>query len=1666
MAGVLRDITNMAPIANPPGGAMAVNGAGDPFVSSSSQAHPSPHRYSSFDNNLFSQYSSNSPSQAKRALEAHLKDTDRRIQDASRLGTTLLQQRKDLSARLKDVEQAQNDNEIGPELRKKLTELEKEYNEVGKESARAFLPKGRVASSNETADSTRSPSAMSANSRESPTKVTAPSRRQRNQPTSRVHDIEFAAEISTSLLSQVRQLQAVLAEKDEALKQVSSEKSQLESEAASLMQRIRHMDESEQRYKDENWNLETQLQDLQASHKTSTEKEQRLTGLLKMHQDEKAATHRELEDLKANHEKLSDEHAQIKKQHDAELHGLRRDIASHESEKQALHKKVEDMTAQNTELAKAVSSSWNTNNQSAERDFASEAEDANFDETTPERTPEASPTKGTPRHGGLESETLKSSLNHAHRMIQNLKNNIHREKTEKIELKRMLQDARDELESRRSESGSGPAANTAKKRRSEAENVKFKKPLIPGRLGANRNSTTEVLADEEDWEDQTGERTPSKSRSRSGVRMAEAGTAGAVAGAALSAAGFDHAAFGEEPESTDAFETANEREDTTTETEAFQTGAESLAGESSDELTETEEGIQRSGTVRANRPPPIISAKAANPNRRSLQSTASISGDEADEIKTPVQAAQPKYRLKLNRNSRRSGRASELFADSPGNSPALSMGSSTGTPQQPGKSLGDELDALDDDGSTVDGTPSRLSEVSPAATPETQRQMDVESEIGSPEPLTNVDGQDQKPTDEQGVLAHQANMAMLAHEAVVKKTPMVDAGMMTEPWQPEEKTAAGAKTLRERATDAVGGALAGFGLGRISRHHDDESAAGEVAAGEEPVSRETVSEHVAAPEAVEEPKSLRNSMIEPLQEKRSSQALRDASAAAPNQEPEVAPLQEKKSLQGLRQSLGSTPVGGEPLAENKDSGAPLQQSLIVSQATEPVEPAAPMTPPRPITAVPTETPSPVRARGLQALTEAASKPDIPLVAGAPLSTKSVEVAPFTFSSIASQHMEPTEAPIMPPRRSSKRLDGIYTHGEPPSEVKDFGGDIPGTDAARPGAGFFRTTTPVSDKSRPVSTVSRKARELVIHPDGTTSSPIEPRVYGGGKGTSGIPTLVFGSDDDDDVFDAAQAESFPRPPLMDVQLNAVQNNREVTSTAPVPVTEPLRVEKTMSDEGSQTMVSGDEIDNMMRDKSRASSMTGYSSLGSVAEMPDAVPTKFAAPAGTSPRRSIDAMVVTDTTPIRGPRRPASAGSMRGKGVATAPPLPPDHTQKIAAAAGKVPATPSTGNMGPPTMPASAYRNSQGFKPKTPAQPARVTSRDGTTPRPRHQTSRSEVASLSRRTSVSSFASELDERFNITRGQVVYPNDVEPATDPRMIQAITQTMIGEYLWKYTRKAGRSETSSTRHRRFFWIHPYTRTLYWSEQDPSTAGRNMMKAKSVAIEAVRVITDDNAYPPGLHRKSLVVVTPGREVVFTAPTSQRHETWFNALSYLLLRTGQDKAEAEDEFDQDDVDEFNPGFSIRRSISRMTGRSQSRISLSSYNSRTTRTSSPNKGSLAQRQSAAAQRTQETATPTPKANHASTASRTSTMDQGSMSGRLSSLSGLFRPPSSMRGRPSFSTRRSKTSMSGRTGTADGTIYDASVVSDSAEDLRAVIERQEKDANRLENVRACCDGRLLL
>ncbi|KAF8815724.1 hypothetical protein BYT27DRAFT_7079180 [Phlegmacium glaucopus] len=125
---------------------------------------------------------------------------------------------------------------------------------------------------------------------------------------------------------------------------------------------------------------------------------------------------------------------------------------------------------------------------------------------------------------------------------------------------------------------------------------------------------------------------------------------------------------------------------------------------------------------------------------------------------------------------------------------------------------------------------------------------------------------------------------------------------------------------------------------------------------------------------------------------------------------------------------------------------------------------------------------------------------------------------------------------------------------------------------------------------------------------------------------------------------------------------------------------------------------------------------------------------------------------------------------------------------------------------------------------------------------------------------------------------------PSTDPVIIHAITQTMIGEFLYKYTRRTIGKGVGEKRHKRFFWVHPYTKTLYWSSADPGSSNVSESSAKSAYIEGVRSVLDPNPMPPGLYQYSVVISTPQREMKITAPTKERHDIWLNALKYLLSR--------------------------------------------------------------------------------------------------------------------------------------------------------------------------------------
>lgn len=1484
----------------------------------------------------------------------------------------------------------------------------------------------------------------------------------------------------------MRHLQAVLAEKEETLKTVALEKSRLEIEAEGLTQRLRSLDESENRYKDENWNLETQIHEHLATQKEASEREKRLTQSLSLLQAEKGAAQRELDEIKLTYAKLQDQHASTVKHLDVELGTAKRSMTILETEKGALQKKVEELMGQNQELARAVAHHRSRiEEREASQGSGEEEPPSTTDNNTPEHSPPPSPIKMTPRHSMLESETLKSSLHHAHRMIQNLKGNIHREKTEKLELKRMLQEARDEIEVARR--GEPQVDSPGPRRPRKNAPIQVKKPFKVGQLGGIRNSRSEVLIEEDredhledvNWEDDHSQPSPSRVSHAMGAATGAALAASMAGGVARSS----HQLFGSSTEQSDAFETANERN---TETEDFQTGVEDMTG-ADDTDTETE----KAGTIRA-KPSRGSIALSKVGNRDSFQSTASTSDDEYtyEDAKTPGIHPQ-RLRLKVSRNGNRRSRVPS--EDAQVESPVEFADSNRGIFQPARQSLFAELGELgSDDESVASGTQSRYA--SRGNTPQSSR----------PSTARNVQASVTAPP--------------------VPKIPMVDCAMMTEPWEPEPHTPTTAAPILSGLTGAALGAAGGVAaaLG-FNREHDRavspepqaepqilqtpvDTATGEPLIEEaRPVASVPHIEQ-QVPEVAPEAEATRSISTEEAHPVPSHVPGRPAMSEAASQWHEQQMKQQMDGMLKVRPQHNAT----RPVSTTYSDMSSQYDDDFINEKLDKF-PSPPIS--RTNTSMPdskvAEAASVVPLTMSNIISEHIESEPIPEVEPTPavpltistihsehieqIDADPVPVEPLTMSTIRSEHVEPivieearSESPVLPailtctpklvsgpdyfsvsPGLGFSTIQSVDTEPIAPQTPRS-----PKRDAVMLSR-FSATESKSVNEEKPVEARSPAAESWSVDevkPEQDTKAKEEPRtsktgfinsVFGGwNRKPTSTPVVAT-----DETNQSPSQSPVAETPESQRSFKVVSGNATQRS--------PTKPRAGMADESSQTALTAEKIDQMVSRSKRQETIIAEDGQESYFNLPSHSPDT---PAVLHTRKSQESVGSISRPKSKAPdlespidvaaRRPTSSGSGRNASISSIhPPLPTDHRQVIAAAAQRTGSASGSGDhrildtltesqrhqkqpqrtgssnsagvgsMGPPPVPSTSKS-----RPKTPSSQTYGSSKVISTSKYRHPSTERDVQSPpgtghSRHSSVSSFASEVDTRFNLRAG-IPMPQGVESSTDPRMINAITQTMIGEYLWKYTRKAGgRGGMSENRHRRYFWVHPYTRTLYWSDRDPSTAGRTELKAKSVAIEAVRVVADDNPLPPGLHRKSLVILTPGRTVQFTASTGQRHETWFNALSYLLLRTGEDAVadtvEVSGALTREDVSEFNPGYGHAHLGSR-----RGPASLSSYNSRTTRNDSP----------ISKDRRYSTM-------HPRLTSRPSRPTLGS--GTFSRLSNYLLPGD---GNRSFSGRRSRSANG-----AALSIYEASEVPDSAEDLREQIERQDRESDRLENVRACCDGK---
>ncbi|KAG5656386.1 hypothetical protein KAF25_004662 [Fusarium avenaceum] len=273
----------------------------------------------------------------------------------------------------------------------------------------------------------------------------------------------------------------------------------------------------------------------------------------------------------------------------------------------------------------------------------------------------------------------------------------------------------------------------------------------------------------------------------------------------------------------------------------------------------------------------------------------------------------------------------------------------------------------------------------------------------------------------------------------------------------------------------------------------------------------------------------------------------------------------------------------------------------------------------------------------------------------------------------------------------------------------------------------------------------------------------------------------------------------------------------------------------------------------------------------------VPTSASAPSDgqRSPTRE-------DFFQRRGSGRVYRAGSVRK--VRSAAALPRHHRHRKQGSRSSPPLSPSTEAPESPSLP-PLPRN------------------DITTPRPRarHSGQSRHQHKLSTNT---------DNTFNTfntfntgntgNTGNTLNTSSTEPPFSPNgpqntgVVDAIAQTMVGEWMFKYVRRRksfgvaesnGKDDTGNDRHKRWVWLAPYERAILWSSKQPSSGSALMGKAgRKLTIQSVLDVKDDNPPPKGVtsvFNRSILILTPQRALKFTAESPERHYIWLTALSFL-----------------------------------------------------------------------------------------------------------------------------------------------------------------------------------------
>ncbi|ODQ64126.1 hypothetical protein NADFUDRAFT_53103, partial [Nadsonia fulvescens var. elongata DSM 6958] len=390
----------------------------------------------------------------KELLQHQLNDVHSKIEQTTLIGKNLQDFEAEIGNHLKSIIRTESTagrvgtngservstNHLDPTLLRKIEDFQREFNVVTQGNERLF---SQPIPSLQTGATDHDPSEGTGIFQSGPTSSPSSASSIRHKRKSKIlarrtGDVQFSSEVTENLLRECRQLAEKSQQAELTINSQQAEMDKQQERLKALENQLVSLSRMEEQYKDQNWNLEITNRELHDTLQKKIEGLTKINSELNRLNQSRSADMDIIEQLRVRENEYLTELEGLRSKHENEIAHVKRERENYSQDSAELQALVSELKAQievKSSLLSATIPTLNPDN----HDNSLALTDNFYGSKLLELSPTASPAKAMPsRNSTLESETLKNSLNHAHRIIASLRNHLSKEKAEKIELKRLL----------------------------------------------------------------------------------------------------------------------------------------------------------------------------------------------------------------------------------------------------------------------------------------------------------------------------------------------------------------------------------------------------------------------------------------------------------------------------------------------------------------------------------------------------------------------------------------------------------------------------------------------------------------------------------------------------------------------------------------------------------------------------------------------------------------------------------------------------------------------------------------------------------------------------------------------------------------------------------------------------------------------------------------------------------------------------------------------------------------------------------------------------------------------------------------------------------------------------------------------------------------------------